>query len=125
VVGEKLTNEECSVSGRIVVVENPILRAPQIRSLSQNVLPQTPQNFAVKLCVDGVPLWDEFAMNCVVVYGSWDSSVGIAADCRLDDRGVGVKVPVVSTISLLYIVQTGPGTPQTHIQWVRCGFSLG
>jgi hypothetical protein len=63
VVGEKLTNEKCSVTGCIVVVENPILRAPQIRSLSPNVLRQTPQNFAVKLCADGLALGDEFAMN--------------------------------------------------------------
>jgi hypothetical protein len=63
VVGEKLTNEECSVTGCIVVVENPILRASQIRSLSPNVLPQMPQNFAVKLCVDSLALGDEFTMN--------------------------------------------------------------
>jgi hypothetical protein len=63
VVGEKLTNEECLVTGCIVVVENPILRVPQIRSLSPNVLPQTPQNFAVKLCIDGLALGDEFTMN--------------------------------------------------------------
>jgi hypothetical protein len=46
-------------------VENPILCAPQIWSLSLNVLPQTPQNFAVKLCVDGLALGDEFAINNV------------------------------------------------------------
>jgi hypothetical protein len=46
-----------------LVVENPILRAPQIRSLSPNVLAETPQNFAVKLRVDGLALRDEFAMN--------------------------------------------------------------
>jgi hypothetical protein len=63
VVGEKLTNEECSVTRCIVVVENPILRASQIRSLSLNVLPQTPQNFAIILFVDGLALRDEFAMN--------------------------------------------------------------
>jgi hypothetical protein len=62
VVGEKLTNEECSVTG-CIVLENPILRAPQIRSLSLNGLPQTPQNFAVKLRVDGLALGDEFTMN--------------------------------------------------------------
>jgi hypothetical protein len=28
-----------------------------------NVLPPTPQNFAVKLCVDGLALGDELAMN--------------------------------------------------------------
>jgi hypothetical protein len=44
-------------------VENPILRAPQIQLHSPNFLPQTPQNFAVKLCVDGLALGDEFAMN--------------------------------------------------------------
>jgi hypothetical protein len=63
VVGKKLTNEECSVTGRIAIVENPILRAPQIWSLLPNVLPQMPQNFTVKLCVDGLALGDEFAMN--------------------------------------------------------------
>jgi hypothetical protein len=66
VLGEKLTNEECSVIGCIAVVENPILRALQIRSVSPNVLPQTPQNFAVKLCVDCLALGDEFAMNNAV-----------------------------------------------------------
>jgi hypothetical protein len=44
-------------------VENPILRAPQIRLLSPNVLPQTPQNIAVKHFVDCLALGDEFAMN--------------------------------------------------------------
>jgi hypothetical protein len=64
VVGKKLTNKECSVTGCIVVVENPILHAPQIQSLSPNVLPQTPQNFAVKLYVDGLALGDKFEMSC-------------------------------------------------------------
>jgi hypothetical protein len=63
VVGEKLTNKECLVTRFIVVVENPILRAPQIQSLSPNVLPQMPQNFAVKLCVDSLARGDEFTMN--------------------------------------------------------------
>jgi hypothetical protein len=63
VVGEKLTNEECLVTGCIVIGENPILCAPQIQSLSLNVLPQTQHNFTVKLCVDGLALGDQFAMN--------------------------------------------------------------
>jgi hypothetical protein len=44
-------------------VENPILRTPQIQSLSPSVLPQTAQNFAVKPFVDGLALGDEFVMN--------------------------------------------------------------
>jgi hypothetical protein len=47
-------------------MENPILRMPQIWSLPPNVLPQMPQNFAVKLCVDGLALGDKFAMNNAV-----------------------------------------------------------
>jgi hypothetical protein len=47
-------------------VENPVLCAPQIRSLSPNILLQTLQNFAVKLCVEGLALGDEFAMKNVV-----------------------------------------------------------
>jgi hypothetical protein len=42
-------------------MENPILCAPQILLLSLNVLPQTPQNITVKLCVNGLVLGDEFA----------------------------------------------------------------
>jgi hypothetical protein len=63
VVGEKLTNVECLVTGCIVVVENSILRAPQIRLLLLNVPPQMPQNFSVKLCVDNLALEDKFAMS--------------------------------------------------------------
>jgi hypothetical protein len=58
-------NKECSVTG-CIVMENPVLSAPQIRSLSPNVLPQTLQNFTVKLCVDGLALGDKFAMNSAV-----------------------------------------------------------
>jgi hypothetical protein len=28
------------------------------------------------------------------IYGSWDSAVGIATGYRLNDRGVGIRVPV-------------------------------
>jgi hypothetical protein len=65
-------NEECSVTGCIVIMENLILRAPQIWSLSPNVLPQTLQNFAVKLCVDGLALGGEFAMNNAVIVKKHD-----------------------------------------------------
>jgi hypothetical protein len=38
---------------------------------------------------------------------SWDSVVGIATSYGLDDRGVGVRVPVGQEFSLLHVVQTG------------------
>jgi hypothetical protein len=46
------------------------------------------------------------------VPGSRDSSVGIVTGYGLDDRGVGVRVPVESNIflsPLIHIVQTGSG----------------
>jgi hypothetical protein len=40
---------------------------------------------------------------------SRDSVVGIATDYGLDDRGVGVRVPIGSRIFSLHVVQTGSG----------------
>jgi hypothetical protein len=40
---------------------------------------------------------------------SRDSVVGIATGYGLDDRGVGVQVPVEQKFSLLHVVQTGSG----------------
>jgi hypothetical protein len=36
-----------------------------------------------------------------------DSAVGIVTGYRMDGRGVGVRIPVGSKFSLLYVVQTG------------------
>jgi hypothetical protein len=47
---------------------------------------------------------------------SRDSVVGIAAGYGLDDRGVGVRVPVRSRIFTSPIFQTGSGVHP--IQWV-------
>jgi hypothetical protein len=41
-----------------------------------------------------------------LVYQSRNSVVGIATSYGLDDRGVGVRVPVGKEFSLLQIVQT-------------------
>jgi hypothetical protein len=51
VMGEKITRYESSVSGCIVIMGHPIARAPQFRSFSLNVLPQTAKNIAVELGV--------------------------------------------------------------------------
>jgi hypothetical protein len=40
------------------------------------------------------------------IRGSWDSVVGTATGYGLDDRGVGVRVPVWSFF-FLHVVQTG------------------
>jgi hypothetical protein len=61
---------------------------------------------------------------------SWDSVVGIATSYRLDDRGVGVQVPVRSRIFFLHVVQSGSGVHRrvkltTHLQLMqrsrKCG----
>jgi hypothetical protein len=49
--------------------------------------------------------------------GSWDSVVGIATGYGLDDRGVGVRVPVVN--SFLFPTLSRP------IQWVTGDLSPG
>jgi len=54
VVGEKLTRYETSVRRCIVITEQPVARAPQFRSFSPNVLPQTAKNIAVELGVHGL-----------------------------------------------------------------------
>jgi hypothetical protein len=60
VVGEKLTHYESSVSGCIVIMEQPIACAPQFRPFSPNVLPQTVKNTAVELGVHGLAFGGKF-----------------------------------------------------------------
>jgi hypothetical protein len=47
------------------------------------------------------------------IYKSRDSIVGIATGYGLDDRGVGVRVPVGQECSHLHVVQTGSGVQPT------------
>jgi hypothetical protein len=55
---------------------------------------------------------------------SWDSAVGIVTGYGLDDRGVGVRVPVGSRIfSTSSMPAMGPKQPP--IQWVLGPLSLG
>jgi hypothetical protein len=55
---------------------------------------------------------------------SRDSAVGIAIGYGLDDRGVGVRLPVVgSRITLLHVVQTGSGVhPASYPMSTRGSF---
>jgi len=91
VVDEKPTRYENSVSGCIVIMEQPIPRAPHFRSFSPNVLPQMAKNIAVELGVHGlafggklkvhndsnVKKHDEHALGraaelpCLRSWGSW------------------------------------------------------
>jgi hypothetical protein len=59
-VSEKITGYESSVRGCIVIMEQPIARAPQFRSFSLNVLPRTAKNIAVELGVHGLAFGDKF-----------------------------------------------------------------
>jgi hypothetical protein len=57
---------------------------------------------------------------------SWDSAVSIATGCGLDDRGVGVRVPVGSEFSLLHIAQTSSGAhPASYPMGTWGSFSGG
>jgi hypothetical protein len=62
-VGEKLTRYERSVRGCIVIMEQPIARAPHFRSFSPNVLLQTAKNIAVELGIHGLTLGDIFMVH--------------------------------------------------------------
>jgi hypothetical protein len=55
-----------------------------------------------------------FKMYTPLVNVSADSAVGIVTGYGLDDRGVGVRVPVGSRISLHHVVQTGSGVHPTY-----------
>jgi hypothetical protein len=54
VMGEKLTRYESSMTGCIVIMEQPTAHAPQFRSFSPNFLPQMAKNIAVKLGIHGL-----------------------------------------------------------------------
>jgi hypothetical protein len=59
------------------------------------------------------------------VWKSQDSSVGIATGYGLDDRGVGVLVPVGQELSLLHVVQTGSGVHPTSYPMGTGGKAAG
>jgi len=61
--GEKLMRYESSVRGCIVIIEQPIARAPQFRSFSPNVLPQTAKNIAVELGIHGLAFRYKFMVH--------------------------------------------------------------
>jgi hypothetical protein len=63
-------------------------------------------------------------LKCTVVYVF--NSVSIATGYRLDDRMIGVRLPVQArNFSLWHHVQTGSGATQPPIQWVPGVLSVG
>jgi hypothetical protein len=62
-LGEKLTRYESTVRGCIVIMEQPIARAPPFRSFSPNVLPQTAKNIVVELGVHGLTFKEKFMVH--------------------------------------------------------------
>jgi hypothetical protein len=59
------------------------------------------------------------------IYGR-DSVVGIATGYWLDDRGVGVRAPVMSQFSLLDVVQTSSGAhPASYLMDIGGSFPGG
>jgi hypothetical protein len=56
---------------------------------------------------------------------SQDSAVSIETGHGLDDRGVGVRVPLCEEFSFLHVVKTGSGDTQFPIQWIPKAISPG
>ena len=54
---------ESPVRGCVVVMQQPIARAPQFRSFSPNVLPQTAKNTAIELGIHGLALGEKFMVH--------------------------------------------------------------
>ena len=63
VVVEKLTRYESSVRGCVVIMEQSIACAPQFRSFSLYVLPQTAKNIAVELGIHGPAFGGKFKVH--------------------------------------------------------------
>jgi hypothetical protein len=76
------------------------------------------QHFLVLMCFI---LIHYIFRSCV----SRGSTVGIPTAYRLDDRGIGVRVPVGSQFSLFHIVQTGSGAHPVSYQMGTGGSFLG
>jgi hypothetical protein len=67
----------------------------------------------------------ENPFNSVIHHREWsrDSVVSIATGNGMDDRGVGVRVPVGQEFSPLHVVQTGSGVhPTSCPMGTRCSF---
>jgi hypothetical protein len=55
-----------------------------------------------------------------------DTSIGIATGYELEDRGVGVRVPVEQEFSFLHVLQTGSGVhPASYVMDNGCSFPGG
>jgi len=126
-VGEKLTRYKSSVRGCIVIMEQPIARAPQFRSFLPNVLPQTAKNTAVELGVHGLAFGDKFMMhNPSNVEKHDEHALGRAAvlPCLLRSWGSWV-LPLRRLLFSLGIIPIDPtlipiDDPQ-HEEWVIHG----
>jgi hypothetical protein len=64
--------------------------------------------------------------SCITsIRRSRDSSVGITTGYGLDDRGVGVRVPVVKNFYFSTLSRPALGSTQPPIQWVPGALSAG
>ena len=60
---QELSNNEWCVSGRVFMVEKPIVFLPFVWKFVPNVLPQPLQNLTVKLTIDGLTRGYEFLVD--------------------------------------------------------------
>jgi len=60
---QELSNKKGCVSGRVVVVEKPIVFLPLVWTFAPNALSQPLQNLTVKLAIDGLIRGYEFLVD--------------------------------------------------------------
>jgi len=60
---QELSNNERCVSGRVGMVEKPIVVLPLVWTSAPNALPRPLQNLTVKLAIDGLTRGYEFLMD--------------------------------------------------------------
>jgi hypothetical protein len=89
--------------------------------------PQFPHtNVKLEFIIGHSPFLSQILHSLVVIIWSRDSSVGTATGYGLNDRGVGVRVPVGQEFSLLHVVQTGSGVhPTSYPMGTRGSFPGG
>jgi len=86
---QELSNNNWCVSGRVVMVEKPIVFLPFVWTFAPNALPQPLQNLTVKLAIDGLTRGYEFLVDNTffflkIIYRARSTTLG-STTCHVTD----------------------------------------